>query len=97
MKTKPKDILQDALKIAEIAYKAAQNEFGYDSGFYGMQQAEIEGSKCLIVSIILAEPQTVQERVHFLGVQNRSHDEAVKSLLESSQIQPEGTTDERKQ
>ena len=70
MEIKPKDILQDALKIAEIAYKAAQNEFGYDSGFYGMQQAEIEGSKCLILSIILAEQgKQIQppSRIQFLG------------------------------
>ena len=64
MKKRTDSILSAALMVAECAYKNAQEEHGLDAGFYSMQQAEVEGRKCLILSVVLSERE---QPVEFRG------------------------------
>ncbi len=77
-------ILNVALQVAGRACKNAEEEFGLEAGFYSMQQAEVEGRKCLILSVVLCEASVSEpQRVEFLGFR-----EPYESRLDSSSVRP---------
>ncbi len=66
------DILKAALEIARHACEKAWNKYNLDAGFYAMQHSEVEGRKCLIVSIIIADRAP---HVSFQGFRERNQSE----------------------
>ena len=92
-------MLGKALKIAQYAYEKASSEFGYDAGFYGMEQADVEGRKCLIISIVIAEPQIPTKYHGFEAplAQTQSADEDFSNPLRLLKRQPAHKIDEHKQ
>lgn len=95
---KQMNILDIAMKIARYACEKAQNDFKVDAGFRALQASEIEGRKCLIVSIVIADPRS-DPCQRFSPSQARSQTGALVSggLSSLQKKQPEGTTDEHRQ
>src|SRR5690348_4653563 len=93
--SKPTFLPEVALRIAKYAYEKAIEEFQLDAGFYGIQQAAIEGRKCLIISIVIAKHRAI---VDFSGFQKHPGNQSAvwgsSHLFQLFQIRSEDKTDE---